>query len=416
MVTTFKVAKNNAASTLSADCASGDLAITVANGGLFPSTFPFPVSITNEIMLCTNRVSDILTVARAQESTIAASHSTGDAVELLETAIYITELNAAVNAIEVAEAAHIAGTAKSQHTAGAGDHTHATTGAEGGTIDHGVLTGMTDDDHTQYTKKATLTEKGDIYYASAASTPAALAHGATAGSVLQTGGHAADPSWRPVGIADNDLVEIDDAAAADNDYAKFTPNGIEGVPYATVLSDIGALDKTILTEQGDIIYASAASTPAALAHGTDGQYLKSQGHGANPIWATIVAGITTKIITITRANDAVSGDVSYTGVGFEPKAMVCLGATPTVTTGHAQVICVGMVDENKTGYSIPIVGTAGTVGSTNVLSAFIQTGSDESTARQTAVVKSYDADGFTLTWTQVNTAAGTASIHVLCIK
>ena len=42
-------------------------------------------------------------------------------------------------------------------------------------------------------------------------------------------------------IADDAILTVDDAAAADNDYAKFTANGIEGVAYATVLSDIAAL-------------------------------------------------------------------------------------------------------------------------------------------------------------------------------
>lgn len=74
------------------------------------------------------------------------------------------------------------------------NHTHAAAGATGGTIDHGVLTGLGDDDHTIYTQKATLTEKGDLYYASAASTPAARAHG-NAGQILRTGGHGADPTW-----------------------------------------------------------------------------------------------------------------------------------------------------------------------------------------------------------------------------
>jgi hypothetical protein len=41
-----------------------------------------------------------------------------------------------------------------------------------------------------------------------------------------------------VGIADNNLIEIDDADAADNDYAKFTANGLEGRSYAEVLSDL----------------------------------------------------------------------------------------------------------------------------------------------------------------------------------
>lgn len=41
-------------------------------------------------------------------------------------------------------------------------------------VDHGGLAGLADDDHTQYTQKATLTTIGDIYYASAISTPARL--------------------------------------------------------------------------------------------------------------------------------------------------------------------------------------------------------------------------------------------------
>lgn len=54
-----------------------------------------------------------------------------------------------VDGVDVA--AHAAGTAYSQHTAGVGTHTHQSSGAEGGTLDHGLaLTGLTDDDHTQY--------------------------------------------------------------------------------------------------------------------------------------------------------------------------------------------------------------------------------------------------------------------------
>jgi hypothetical protein len=47
-----------------------------------------------------------------------------------------------------------------------------------------------------------------------------------------------------------------------------------------------------LTEQGDIIYASGAGSPAALAHGTAGQLLQSGGHAANPSWSSPVISIT----------------------------------------------------------------------------------------------------------------------------
>ena len=43
-----------------------------------------------------------------------------------------------------------------------------------------------------------------------------------------------------IGIANDNLVEIDDADAANGDYAKFTANGLEGRSTSEVLSDIGA--------------------------------------------------------------------------------------------------------------------------------------------------------------------------------
>lgn len=41
-----------------------------------------------------------------------------------------------------------------------------------------------------------------------------------------------------VGIADDNLLEVDDADAADNDYAKFTASGLEGRSYPEVLADL----------------------------------------------------------------------------------------------------------------------------------------------------------------------------------
>lgn len=43
---------------------------------------------------------------------------------------------------------------------------------------------------------------------------------------------------RAIGIADDNIVEIDDADAADNDYAKFTANGLEGRDYSEVMGDL----------------------------------------------------------------------------------------------------------------------------------------------------------------------------------
>ena len=56
-----------------------------------------------------------------------------------------------------------------------------------------------------------------------------------------TGISASDSTKHPLttlGIADDNLVEIDDADATDNDYAKFTANGLEGRSYAEVKTDL----------------------------------------------------------------------------------------------------------------------------------------------------------------------------------
>ncbi len=48
------------------------------------------------------------------------------------------------------------------------DHSHQSTGLQGGQLDHGAaLTGLTDDDHTQYVLRSILTTNGDIFIRSA---------------------------------------------------------------------------------------------------------------------------------------------------------------------------------------------------------------------------------------------------------
>lgn len=77
--------------------------------------------------------------------------------------------------------------------------------------DHGSLGGLLDDDHTIYTLKATLTVTGDVYYASAASTPARLGIGSS-GDVLTVAGGL--PSWASPNHAMLSTRHNDSTAAA----------------------------------------------------------------------------------------------------------------------------------------------------------------------------------------------------------
>ena len=96
------VVKNNSESTVADNpLASGATTLNVASGegNNFPSTFPFRITIWDEITYsdpsddsgmeivhCTGRTTDALTIVRAQEGTADVAHTNGEAVALLWTA------------------------------------------------------------------------------------------------------------------------------------------------------------------------------------------------------------------------------------------------------------------------------------------------------------------------------------------
>jgi hypothetical protein len=108
MSTTFLVPKNNANGKLLAaiTAAATSLSLLAGEGARFPSTYPFNISIDNEILQVTNRATDTMTVTRAQEGTVAAIHSQSATVQLNITAKAISDLNTAVNVLETAPPAH----------------------------------------------------------------------------------------------------------------------------------------------------------------------------------------------------------------------------------------------------------------------------------------------------------------------
>lgn len=100
------VLKNNAVSRLASSLAVGDTALPVSasEGSRFPALNAgdwFPVTVlrsdgTLEIMRCTARSGDLLTVTRAQEGTTAKTFTAGDRVELRLTAATFDQLIADV--------------------------------------------------------------------------------------------------------------------------------------------------------------------------------------------------------------------------------------------------------------------------------------------------------------------------------
>lgn len=82
----FKVPLNNADSSLAValTAGAGTLTVEAGEGANFPTTADgdFWVSIDAEILLCTSRAADVLTVARGEQGTVADAHDVGASVEL----------------------------------------------------------------------------------------------------------------------------------------------------------------------------------------------------------------------------------------------------------------------------------------------------------------------------------------------
>jgi hypothetical protein len=108
MATTFLVPKNNAATTLNGDINNSVTSIVVTASSVFPTTYPFHITIDSEIMEVNNNNTgtNTLTVearngdAAKCEGTAAATHSSGAVVRLNITAKAISDISTAVNTLE----------------------------------------------------------------------------------------------------------------------------------------------------------------------------------------------------------------------------------------------------------------------------------------------------------------------------
>ena len=101
---TFLKLKNNAVSTLDATINDSvtSLAVASGDGSKFPSTFPFHITIDDEIIEVGARSTDTLSsLVRAQQGTSAASHTAGASVELRWTAKHGDDITSELNSLEI---------------------------------------------------------------------------------------------------------------------------------------------------------------------------------------------------------------------------------------------------------------------------------------------------------------------------
>jgi len=137
--------------------------------------------------------------------------------------------------------------------------------------------------------------------------------------------------------------------------------------------------------------------------GTDGKIMVFKGPGADPAEED---KLSSKVKIEERDMAAPSGDASYTGYGFKPSCLIT----------HACIIydraCWGFSDSAKDGFSIqPDPNLSWGWGA-----ALISFTDIYALAGQSAIVKSYDGDGFTLTWTKTGSPSGTIKFPILALR
>ena len=104
-----------------------------------------------------------------------------------------------------------------------------------------------------------------------------------------------------------------------------------------------------------------------------------------------------------------SGNVSYTGIGFVPTSIAAVAAVNATTVGS-----VGYADASKAAIAFCAIFT--NLFYANLHSALIDLAVATGSNDQYATVASYDADGFTLTWTKSNSPTGNATLGFICYK
>jgi len=122
---------------------------------------------------------------------------------------------------------------------------------------------------------------------------------------------------------------------------------------------------------------------------------------------TATDAMTSKVTNSSRDRTAASGDVSYTGIGFLPTCLLAMASIDGQNDGSWGFAGAGLFERRMITYGANPYFTNG--------SEIIrhQSGS----AGQYAVLKTFDADGFTLTWTKFATpAAGTVLLNFLSLK
>lgn len=121
-MTEWLIAKNNASSALASamDAETDTLRVRAGEGSRFPDSFPFRVTVNDEILEVVERSGDLFTVLRGREGTLPAAHAVNSSVRLNLTAGTIAQLQSAIDLLDEVKIAKTLAQARGDILCGAG--------------------------------------------------------------------------------------------------------------------------------------------------------------------------------------------------------------------------------------------------------------------------------------------------------
>lgn len=215
--------------------------------------------------------------------------------------------------------------------------------------------------------------------------------------------------------ADTDNTPVALAVAASRIIGRKSSGGIAALTVAEIKTLLG-----VATASGIASLNSSTKVveqPASISdflEGTPTEDLATKAptsewafdHNANP--TAHQTRLQSKVKRETRDLTAAAGDVSYTGYDFTPTALIINASIVGVTTASW-----GYSDSAKGVHNIAQFEDGNmSASATNIL--YLRTGATPD--RQTAIIKSYDADGHTLTYAKAGTPSGTAYLETLALR
>ena len=151
---------------------------------------------------------------------------------------------------------------------------------------------------------------------------------------------------------------------------------------------------------GDMYYR-ASSVLARLAKGVANLKMFMNAGATAPEWATGLS-----VLSFTRDMSLASGDVSYTGAGFKPSTAIVFSCLPGLVMG-----CIGIAVGTTEFVIRNVLDTSWEYNDSMLVFCTETAGNNQS-----AISKSMDADGMTMTWTKAGTPTDIIEGFILYLR